>query len=44
MRYMDIVKVVEDCALSVVPFVESKSMSLIFDTNVEENIWFSTQI
>jgi len=36
MRYMDIVKVVEDCALSVVPFVESKSMSLIFDTNVEE--------
>lgn len=35
MRYMDIVKVVEDCALSVVPFVESKSMSLIFDTNVE---------
>jgi PAS domain S-box-containing protein len=32
----DIVKVVEDIALSVVEYVESKGLELIFDTDVEE--------
>jgi light-regulated signal transduction histidine kinase (bacteriophytochrome) len=36
MKCLDIVRVIEDCTLSVVPFVESKSMTLIFDTDIEE--------
>jgi signal transduction histidine kinase len=36
MKYMNIITVIEECTLSVVPFIESKSMSLIFDTDVEE--------
>lgn len=36
MRNMNIVSVIEDATLSVVPFVESKSMTLTFDTDVEE--------
>ncbi|WP_163195486.1 MASE3 domain-containing sensor histidine kinase [Clostridium thermarum] len=35
-RYMNIITVIEECTLSVVPFAESKSISLIFDTDVEE--------
>lgn len=34
----DIVSVVEDITLSVVPFVESKGINIIFDTDVEEKI------
>lgn len=34
----DIVKVVEDIALSVVEYVESKGLELIFDTDIEEKI------
>lgn len=40
MKYLDIVKVIEDSTLSVVPFVESKSMSLIFDTDIEEKYMY----
>ncbi|WP_298842878.1 hybrid sensor histidine kinase/response regulator [Clostridium sp.] len=37
-RNVDIVKIVEDITLSVVSFVESKGIKLIFDTDVEEKI------
>lgn len=37
-RDVDIVKIVEDITLSVVSFVESKGIELIFDTDVEEKI------
>lgn len=40
MKYMNIVQVIEDCTLSVVPFVESKTMSLVFDTNIEEKYMY----
>jgi len=36
MQNGDIVKVVEDIALSVVDYVESKGLELIFDTDIEE--------
>ncbi|MBU3145926.1 PAS domain-containing sensor histidine kinase [Clostridium sp. CF012] len=36
MQNGDIVKVVEDIALSVVEYVESKGLELIFDTDIEE--------
>jgi len=38
MQNADIVKVVEDIALSVVEYVESKGLELIFDTDIEEKI------
>ena len=34
----NIVKVIEDITLSTVEYIESKGMSIIFDTNVEEKI------
>lgn len=34
----DIVKIVEDITLSIVPYTESKNIELIFDTNIEEKI------
>lgn len=34
----NVVSIVEDIALSLVPYVESKGIELIFDTNVEEKI------
>lgn len=34
----DIVKIVEDITLSVAPYVESKHLSLVFDTDIEEKI------
>lgn len=34
----DIISVVEDISLSVVPYMESKGISLIFDTDVEEKV------
>lgn len=36
MQNSDIVKVIEDIALSVVEYVESKGLELIFDTDIEE--------
>jgi signal transduction histidine kinase len=40
MKYMNIISAIEECTLSVVPFIESKSMSLVFDTEVEEKYMF----
>ena len=34
----DIVQIIEDITLSVVPYVESKNIGITFDTNVEEKI------
>lgn len=36
MRFMNIVALVEEATLSVVPYVESKNMDIIFDTDIEE--------
>ena len=40
MKYMNIISAIENCTLSVVPFIESKSMSLVFDTDIEEKYMF----
>lgn len=38
MANLDIVNLVEDISLSVVPYVENKGLQLVFDTDVEEKI------
>lgn len=35
---LDIVEIVEDIVQSVAPYIESKGLSLIFDTNIEEKL------
>ena len=38
MEYNNIVEVIEDITLSVVPYIESKGIAVIFDTEIEEKV------